>query len=70
MAKTQTQKKNIIAQGIDFFNESVDEMKKVHPPTRQETIQVTFLVLVLVMFFGLFLGLTDLVVGWLMGRIL
>lgn len=70
MAKVQTQEKGGIGRVTDFVNESVDELKKVHPPTRQETIQVTILVLVLVVFFGLFLGLTDLLVGALMGRIL
>ena len=70
MAKAQTEQKGSIGRATDFFNESVEELKKVHPPTKQETIQVSILVLVLVMFFGLFLGLTDLIVGALMGRIL
>jgi preprotein translocase SecE subunit len=70
MAKAQIQEKKGIAGAADFFTASWEELKKVHPPTRQETIQVSVLVLALVIFFGVFLGLTDLVVGRIMGNIL
>lgn len=64
------EKQNVIAAGRGFFNESVEELKKVHPPTKQETIQGTIGVLVMVFLFGLFLGLADLIVGRLMQWVL
>jgi preprotein translocase SecE subunit len=63
-------KKNPIAASRDFIQESLDEVKKVHPPTKQETIQGTIGVIIMVFFFGLFLGLSDLAVGKLMQWIL
>lgn len=64
------EKQNVIAAGRSFFSESVEELKKVHPPTKQETIQGTIGVLVMVFLFGLFLGLADLIVGRLMQWVL
>ena len=63
---TNTEKKNVLAAGKDFFGESVDELKKVHTPSKQEVIQGTIGVVVMVLVFGLFLGLADLSVGKLM----
>jgi preprotein translocase SecE subunit len=63
-------KKNVVAQGVDFYRESVEELKKVHPPTKQETVQGTIGVLIMVFMFGLFLGLADLLVGKLMQWVL
>lgn len=70
MAKAQAQEVKGIARAVAFFSESWEEIKKVHPPTRQETIQVSILVVCLVAFFAVFLGLTDLVVGALMRYVL
>lgn len=54
----------------NFLQSAVDELKKVHPPTRQETIQATILVLVMIVLFAVFLGATDLAVGLVMQRVL
>jgi preprotein translocase SecE subunit len=70
MAKEAAPSKNIIAQGIDFSTESWAELKKVHAPSRQETVMLTIRVLMMVCLFGIFLGLTDLIVGKLMQSIL
>ena len=56
--------------GINFFRECWDELKKVHPPTRQETVQATLVVLLMIVLFSVFLGATDLIVGELMQKIL
>ncbi len=69
MAKVQ-EKKNVVVRSVDFATESWDELKKVHPPTKQETIQVTILVVFLVVLFGAFLGLTDKIVGEVMKNVL
>ena len=46
------------------------ELTKVYTPTKPETIQGTIGVLVMTAFFGLFLGLSDLICGKLMQMIL
>ncbi|QDC43345.1 preprotein translocase subunit SecE [Methylophilus medardicus] len=59
-------------QALSFFNESVAEAKRVVWPTRQETIQTTLAVAVLVMIMAAFLALVDIgfayMVQWIMGR--
>ncbi len=68
MAKEESQ--NIISRGFGFFGESWTELKKVHTPTRQETMMLTVRVFALIGLFGVFLGLTDLLVGMAMQYIL
>lgn len=51
---------------FQFFRDARDELKKVHRPTREETIQVTWVVLLMLISFSVFLGLADLVFGSLM----
>ncbi len=69
-SENKASKKNPVSASKDFFQESLDEIKKVHPPSKQETIQGTIGVIIMVFFFGLFLGLSDYLVGWLVGKIL
>ena len=71
MAKAKIEaKSNPISAGVQFVDESWRELKKVHAPTRQETIQASIVVLVMVILFALFLGAADLVVGKVMQTIL
>ena len=44
-----------------FLRESVNELKKVHSPTRQETVQATMVTLVIMVFVALMLFVLDLV---------
>lgn len=57
------EKQNIVMRGLTYFKESKEELKKIHTPSREETIRGTIGVLFMVFFFGLFLGLTDFFVG-------
>ena len=54
-----------------YFSETAGELRKVSWPTRQEAVQLTILVLVVMVFMGLFLGLMDLIAGhvlnWVLG---
>ncbi|MCB0345620.1 MAG: preprotein translocase subunit SecE [Bdellovibrionales bacterium] len=70
MAANTEQASNPISRGINFITASWQELKKVHPPTRQETIQATIVVLVMVVMFATFLGLADYIVGNIMQAIL
>jgi len=62
MLQTTQGKKTLV-----FFRESYIELRKVHWPTRQETIQVTFLVLLVVVILAMMLWGVDGVLIWLMG---
>ena len=42
-----------------FFQESWQELKKVHWPTQKETYAATVVVIVVVLLLGLFLALVD-----------
>lgn len=59
-------------QALVFFNESVAEAKRVVWPTRQETMQTTLAVVVLVVIMAAFLALVDIgfayMVQLIMGR--
>ena len=46
-----------------YFNETSGELRKVSWPTRQEAIQLTIIVLLVMIFMGLFLGGVDLLAG-------
>jgi preprotein translocase subunit SecE len=46
-----------------YFNETAGELRKVSWPTRQEAVQLTIIVLVVMIFMGAFLGLMDVVAG-------
>ena len=53
---------------IKLFLESVfAEYKKVTWPTRQETISVTILVVILVIFFSIYVGAIDFMLTFIMG---
>ncbi|GEM_PF-2444463 len=61
---------NPISRSVAFFQESVEEVKKVHFPTRQETIQASMVVLAMIVVFSIFLGLVDYVIGNVMRAVL
>lgn len=66
MAKKEEVDKNFINQGVDFSKEAWVELKKVHTPTKQETIQASVVVMLMLFLFAGFLGLVDLFVGRVM----
>lgn len=63
-------KKGPVQQSVGFMRESVDELKKVHPPTREETVRTSIVVLIMVTLFASFLGFADAVVGRIMSSII
>lgn len=54
---------------VDYFKASFAELKRVQPPSKQEAIQQTIAVLMLIVFFSIALALMDglfqYVMGWL-----
>ncbi|MDR2946623.1 MAG: preprotein translocase subunit SecE [Candidatus Adiutrix sp.] len=55
---------------FNFFVEAKEELAKVVWPTRKETVDTTWRLLVLVALAGLYLGLVDSVLTWLLGFII
>ena len=51
---------------IPFLKDSWLELRKVHHPNRQETVQATIVVLAMVVTVSLFLGAVDMILGWAM----
>jgi preprotein translocase subunit SecE len=61
---------SIVSRGAGYFTESVEELKKVSSPTRQETIRMTGVVLVIIVFISMCLFVMDLTFNWLMGKMI
>ena len=51
---------------ISFFRDAWLELKKLHAPSRQETIQATLVVLFMISVFAVSLGIIDMIVGKVM----
>jgi preprotein translocase subunit SecE len=54
----------------DFFSESMFELRKVVWPTRQETMRITGVILVVVVIVSLILSAFDFVISWLIRLLL
>ncbi|RME89653.1 MAG: preprotein translocase subunit SecE [Anaerolineae bacterium] len=65
--KKESKKQNAIQR---FVRETVGELRKVTWPTRQEAMNLTFIVLVVMLFMSLYLGLMDIVFGALRNMVL
>lgn len=61
---------SFLANTPKYLSESVDELKKVSTPTKQETMQATMGTLVIILFFALCLLVLDSVCHWLMGLLI
>jgi preprotein translocase subunit SecE len=63
------QKGSLLSRTGEYFTESREELKKVHFPTRQETMRMTWVVLLIVVFIAVCLFVVDRVFFWLMGQL-
>jgi preprotein translocase subunit SecE len=61
---------SIVSRSAGYFTESVEELKKVSSPTRQETMRMTGVVLVIIVFISMCLFVMDLTFNWLMGKMI
>ena len=62
--------KDDVPQSRQFLAEVWSELRKVHWPTRQETVAATVVVIVVVLIVSLWLGLVDGVISFLFTRFL
>lgn len=69
-SKSKSPSKNPISQGTSFVQESVQELKKVQFPTKQETIQTSIIVIVMLVAVAAFLGFWDMVFSEVMSNVL
>jgi preprotein translocase subunit SecE len=65
--KAKSRKANPISA---YFRETAGELRKVTWPTWPEAWQLTYLVLLVMLFVGIVLGLTDLGATWLLDTLL
>ncbi len=62
--------KGPIARAGQFLEECRSELKRVHFPSRKETQAATLVVIVSVTVVGLYLGVVDVVLSWVIHRVL
>ena len=53
-----------------YLASAVEELKKVHTPTRQETTRLTGVVLLIIVFISMCLFVMDLTFNWLMSKMI
>jgi preprotein translocase subunit SecE len=61
---------SIVSRGVNYVSESVEELKKVQSPTRQETMRLTGVVVLIIVFISMCLFVMDLTFNWLMGKMI
>ena len=61
---------SVVSRAKGYVSESVEELKKVHSPTRQEAMKLTGVVVLIIAFISLCLFVMDLSFNWLMGKML
>ena len=59
-----------VGKTIQYFSESREELRKVHSPTRQETIRMTWVVLLIIVFISVCLFVVDRTFFWLMSQLI
>jgi preprotein translocase subunit SecE len=65
--RAKSRKQNRI---VAYFRETSGELRKVTWPTWPEAWQLTYLVLLVMLFVGIILGLTDAGAHWLLNQLL
>lgn len=70
MAKAEEKPPNALVGGVQFVKVAWDELKKVYTPSRQETIRMTMVVLMMVILCATLLGCIDFCLGQVMKWIL
>jgi preprotein translocase subunit SecE len=62
--------KDVVPQSRQFLTEVWSELRKVHWPTRQETLAATAVVIIVVLIVSLWLGFVDGVISFVFTRVL
>lgn len=67
VAKKKTRKQNSIQR---YIRETVGELRKVSWPSRQEAMNLTMVVVIVMIFMGILLSVTDVISGRLLDLLL
>ena len=67
MAKASVKKDNFI---VRYLKETRAELKKVSWPSRQETLNLTLIVVAFTVFMAALLGIIDYIFAWVFGLII
>lgn len=70
MVDQAAESESTIGKSRRYFAESVEELRKVTRPTRQETVQATLVTVIIMLFVSVCLFILDLVFNGLMTAIL
>ncbi len=71
MAAEEVEKQgSVFTRAPNYFVASIDELKKVTHPTRQETVQATMVTFLIILFVAICLFLVDLIFNQLMLAVL
>ncbi len=70
MAEKGAEAESVVARSRAYFAESYQELKKVQTPTRQETLRLSLVVLMIIVFVSICLFVMDQVFSWLMGKMI
>ena len=65
-----TASESLLSQAKGYISGSIEELKKVQSPTRQEAMKLTGVVLLIIVFISLCLFVMDLACNWLMGKMI
>lgn len=68
--KAEAQSGSFVSRGTGYVTDSIDELKKVQTPTRQEAFRLTGVVVLIIVFISMCLFVMDLVFNWLMGKMM
>ena len=68
--KVADARSGLISRGTSYVSESIDELKKVQTPTRQETLRLTGVVVMIIVFISMCLFVMDLVFNWAMTKMI
>ena len=57
---------SVVSRSVGYFSDSVEELKKVQSPSREETLRLTGVVVLIIVFISMCLFVMDLTFNWLM----
>jgi preprotein translocase SecE subunit len=61
---------SFVSRGVSYISQSIEELKKVQSPSRQETMRLTGVVALIIVFISMCLFVMDLTFNWLMGKMI
>ena len=61
---------SFVSRAKGYVSGSIEELKKVQSPTRQEAMKMTGVVVLIIVFISLCLFVMDLAFNWLMGKMI